>query len=148
VAYLRLVRREAHRNTKTANESAKTMKPKTIDEYIAGFSPEIQTILQKIRSTIHKTAPDAAERISYGIPTVDIKGGPVHFAAFKNHIGFYPPVRGDAKLMQEMSVYAGEKGNLKFPLAKPIPYALISRIVKARAHESQKRRRPKAKKGK
>lgn len=134
--------------TKTANESAKTMKPRTIDEYIAVFSPEIQAILQKIRSTIHKGAPDAAERISYGIPALDLNGGPVYFAAFKSHIGFYPPVRGDAKLMKETSLYAGEKGNLKFPLAKPIPYRLISRIVKARATEGQKRRRPKTKKGK
>ena len=122
------------------------MKPKNIDDYIAGFPPEIQTILQKIRSTIHKGAPDAAERISYGIPTLDLNGGPVHFAAFKNHIGFYPPVRGDTKLMKEASVYAGEKGNLKFPLDRPIPYGLISRIVEARAKENQEGRRPKTKK--
>ena len=114
------------------------MKPKTVDEYIAGCSPEVRAILQKIRSTIHQAAPGAEERISYGMPTMDLKGGPVHFAAFKHHIGFYPPVRGDARLMKEASVYAGEKGNLKFPIDKPIPYGLISRIAKARAKKTTK----------
>ncbi len=111
----------------------KLMKPKTIDEYIAGFSPEIRTILEKIRSTIHQAAPNSEEMISYGMPTVDLNGGPVHFAAFKKHIGFYPPVRGNEKLMKEISVYAGAKGNLQFPLDEPMPYRLISKIVKARA---------------
>jgi uncharacterized protein YdhG (YjbR/CyaY superfamily) len=109
------------------------MKPKSIDEYISGFSAEIQTILQKIRSIIHRAAPNASEKISYGIPTLDLGEGTVYFAAFKNHIGLYPPVRGDAKLVKEASVYAGEKGNLKFPLDRPIPYGLIGRIAKARA---------------
>jgi uncharacterized protein YdhG (YjbR/CyaY superfamily) len=72
------------------------------------------------------------------MPTVDLNGGLVHFAAFRHHIGFYPPIRGDAKLMEEASVYAGEKGNLKFPIDKPIPYGLISRIVKARAKKVTK----------
>ena len=115
------------------------MGPKTIDEYIAGFSPEIQAILQKIRMTVNKAAPDAKEKISYRIPTFTLNGSLVYFAAFKNHIGFYPPVRGDAKLMKEIAIYAGEKGNLKFPLDEPIPYALISKIVKARAKENEER---------
>jgi uncharacterized protein YdhG (YjbR/CyaY superfamily) len=122
------------------------VKPKTIDEYIARFSPEIRTILQKIRLIIHEAAPAAYERISYGIPTVDLVGGPVHFAAFNKHIGFYPPVRGDAKLMKEVSPYAGPKGNLQFPLDKPIPYALISRVVKTRAKAPRPDRPKKSKK--
>jgi uncharacterized protein YdhG (YjbR/CyaY superfamily) len=113
--------------------------PKDIDDYIAAFSPEIQSILQKIRVTIQKAAPDAAETISYQIPTFVLHGNLVHFAAFKSHIGFYPPVKGDEKLRQELSIYAGEKGNLRFPLDERIPYALIRRIVKARVRENLER---------
>ena len=115
------------------------MKPNTIEEYIAASAPQIRVILKKIRETVQAAAPGAEERISYGMPTVNLHGGPVHFAAFKHHIGFYPPVRGDAKLMEEASAYAGEKGNLKFPIDKPIPYGLISRIVKARAKKATKK---------
>lgn len=106
--------------------------PKSIDEYIAVFSPEVQAILERIRSTISKAAPGAQETISYGIPTFTLSGALVHFAAFKNHIGFFPPVKGDAKLQKALSRYAGEKGNLRFPLDQPIPYGLIERIVKVR----------------
>jgi uncharacterized protein YdhG (YjbR/CyaY superfamily) len=120
--------------------------PGTIDEYIAAFPPEIQTILQKIRATIRKVAPEAEERISYQIPTFALEGNLVHFAAFKNHIGFYPPVRADAKLVQELSVYAGEKGNLRFPLDRPIPYALITKIVKARIRENREQAETRKKK--
>ncbi len=115
------------------------MKPKTIDEYIAAFPSEIRAILQKIRATVHDAVPEAVERISYRMPNFTLDGSLVYFAAFKNHIGFYPPVRGDAKLMKDISVYAGEKGNLRFPLDKPIPYALIRRIVQARQKENEQR---------
>jgi len=115
------------------------MTPKNIDSYIASFSPEVQSILQKIRVTIRKAAPDAKETISYRIPTFTLEGKLVHFAAFKNHIGFYPPVRGDEKLMKEIAIFAGEKGNLRFPLDKRIPYALIRKIVKVRVQENMKR---------
>ncbi len=114
-------------------------KPKNIDEYIASFAPEVQAILEKIRSTIRKAAPDATEKISYGMPTFDLSGNLVHFAAFKNHIGLFPPVKGDAKLQAEIAPYKGEKGNLKFPLDKPIPHALIARVVKFRIKEQSKR---------
>lgn len=123
------------------------MAPKTIDEYIAGFSPEIQAILQKVRVTVHRAAPDAKEKISYRIPSFTLDGSLVYFAAFKNHIGFYPPAKGDAKLMKEISTYAGEKGNLRFPLDKPIPYALISKVVKARVKENRERVSMKRSKG-
>jgi uncharacterized protein YdhG (YjbR/CyaY superfamily) len=123
------------------------MAAKTIDEYIAGFSAEIQEILQRIRGLVHEAEPAAEEKISYRIPTFTLNGNLVHFAAFKNHIGLYPPVRGDAKLMKEISIYAGEKGNLRFPLDKPIPYALISKIVKTRVKENRERVRMKKEKG-
>ena len=110
--------------------------PTTIDEYIAAFPPEVQSILEKIRVTIRKAAPDAEEKISYQIPTFTLNGHLVYFGAFKKHIGFYPPVR-DEKLRREASIYAGEKGNLRFPLDKPIPYALISKIVKVRVRENR-----------
>ncbi|HEY5768936.1 MAG TPA: DUF1801 domain-containing protein [Terrimicrobium sp.] len=110
--------------------------PKDIDEYMAGFPNEIREILQKIRMTIRKAAPDAEEAIRYQIPTFVRKGNLVHFAAFRKHIGFYPPARGDEKFRKQIAVYAGAKGNLRFPLDKPIPYALISKIVKLRAKEN------------
>lgn len=111
-------------------------KPKDIDEYIAAFPPEVQAILQRIRLTIHDAAPDAAETISYQIPAFTLSGTLVYFAAFRKHIGFYPPVSGDSKLQKAISPYAGEKGNLRFPLDQPIPYALIDRIVKHRAKQN------------
>jgi uncharacterized protein YdhG (YjbR/CyaY superfamily) len=110
-------------------------KPKSIDEYIASFSPEVQVILKKIRLTIGKAAPDAKEAISYGMPAYTLGGVLVYFAAFKKHIGFYPPVRGDAELKEALSIYAGEKGSLRFPLDQPIPYGLIERIVKLRVKQ-------------
>src|SRR6267378_5404459 len=112
--------------------SASRSKPKTISAYIALFPLEVQEILEKIRSTIHRAAPAAKETISYQIPAFTLNGTLVYFAAFKKHIGFYPPVKGDASLEKAVSKYAGEKGNLRFPLDQPIPYRLISRIVKLR----------------
>jgi uncharacterized protein YdhG (YjbR/CyaY superfamily) len=111
------------------------LRPRNIDEYIASFPPEVQSILEKIRLTIRKAAPEAEEKISYQIPTFALKGDLIYFAAFKKHIGLYPPVKGDEKLQAEISPYKGEKGNLKFPLDEPIPYTLISRIVKFRVKE-------------
>lgn len=111
--------------------------PVTIDDYIEqAATPEVRTILQKIRVTIQKAAPGAEEKISYRIPTFTLEGNLVHFAAFKSHVGFYPPIKGDAKLRQAVAIYAGEKGNLRFPLDEAIPYALIARIVKARVREN------------
>jgi uncharacterized protein YdhG (YjbR/CyaY superfamily) len=110
--------------------------PKSIDEYIAAFSPDVQAILERIRLTISGAAPSAQETISYQIPTFTLHGALVYFAAFKNHIGFYPPVQGDARLEKAISIYAGEKGNLRFPLDQPIPYSLIERIVKLRVKQN------------
>ena len=112
--------------------------PRDIDEYVSGFAPEVRLILERIRSTIRRAAPGAQETISYQIPAFRQNGILVYFAAFKKHIGFYPPVRGDAALEKAVGRYAGEKGNLRFPLAEPIPYALIARIVKLRARQDRK----------
>ena len=120
--------------------------PKDIDEYIAAFPKDVQAILERIRLTIRKAAPDAEETIKYQMPTFTLKGNLVYFAVFKNHIGFYPPATGDEKFKNEIAVYAGAKGNLRFPLDKPIPYALISRIVKFRVKENLERAATKAKK--
>jgi uncharacterized protein YdhG (YjbR/CyaY superfamily) len=105
---------------------------KNIDDYIASFAPDVRAVLQRIRKTIKAAAPDAEETISYRMPAFKLNGVLVYFAAFKKHIGLYPPVRADDSLMRAVKPYAGPKGNLQFPLEKPIPYALIRRIVKAR----------------
>jgi uncharacterized protein YdhG (YjbR/CyaY superfamily) len=109
--------------------------PKDLDDYIAGFPDDVQKILEKIRKTIKKAAPRAQEKISYKMPAFALDGDLIYFAAFKKHIGIFPPVRGDAKLNKELSRYRGEKGNLKFPLDEPIPYDLIGRLVKFRVKE-------------
>jgi uncharacterized protein YdhG (YjbR/CyaY superfamily) len=105
-------------------------KPESIDAYISEFPPEKQAVLEQIRQTIRAAAPDAEEAISYRMPTFKQKGILVHFAAFKAHIGLYPPIHGEASLEKAIAPYAGEKGNLRFPLDQPIPYDLIERIVK------------------
>ncbi len=110
-----------------------------IDRYIAAFPSDVQNILQKIRVTIRKAAPKAEETIKYGIPTFTLNGNLVHFAGFKKHIGFYPAPSGIEKFKDEVSVYKGAKGSVQFPLDKPIPYDLISRIVKFRVKETLER---------
>ena len=127
---------------------ARRTTPKSIDEYIAAFSPELQAILQRVRLTISEAAPDARETISYRIPAFTLSGALVYFAAFKNHIGFYPPVKGDARLEKAISAYAGEKGNLRFPLDQPIPYSLIERIVKLKVKQNLTKMAARGKKGK
>ena len=120
--------------------------PKTIDEYIAGFPSDVQEILEKIRMTIRKAAQDAEETISYEIPTFNLKGKYlIYFAAYKKHIGVYPVPAGDAKLNEELSVYRTGKGTLQFPLNKPIPYNLITKIVKLRVKENLAKASEKAK---
>jgi uncharacterized protein YdhG (YjbR/CyaY superfamily) len=120
--------------------------PKTIDEYIAGFPPDIQELLEKIRLTITKAAPDAKEKISYQIPTFALKGNLVHFAAFKHHIGFYPTSSGIERFRQELSAYKVTKGAVRFPLDKPIPYTLITDIVEFRVKENLNRAKTQEKK--
>lgn len=125
---------------------AKTPSFTTIDEYIAGFPAEVQAILQKVRATIRQAAPDAQEKIGYGIPTFTLHGNLVHFAAYKNHIGFYPAPRGIEKFKDELAAYAGSKGTIQFPLDQLIPYELIRRIVIFRVQDNLEHAALKAKK--
>ena len=118
--------------------------PTTIDEYIAARPPGVRTILKRIRRTIRDAVPDAEEGISYRIPVFKRHGVLVYFAAFTRHIGLYPPVRGGAGLERATARYAGAKGNLRFPLDEPIPYALIARIAKARATQNLAKARAKS----
>jgi len=106
--------------------------PTTVDEYIAAFPPEVQRILQRVRRVARAAAPEAREVISYRMPALKQNGVLVYFAAFKNHIGLYPPISGDADIAKAVAPYAGEKGNLRFPLDEPIPYDLIARITALR----------------
>jgi uncharacterized protein YdhG (YjbR/CyaY superfamily) len=115
---------------------AKQTAPTTIDEYIAGFPPDVQEILQKIRAIIRKAAPGAEEAIKYQMPTFVLHGNLVHFAAFKNHIGFYPVPTGIEAFKRELAAYESGKGSVQFPLDQPIPYGLISKIVKFRVREN------------
>jgi uncharacterized protein YdhG (YjbR/CyaY superfamily) len=106
---------------------------KTIDEYIKAAPKNVQGRLQKIRRAIKQAAPQAQEAISYQIPTFKLHGNLVHFAAFKEHIGFFPPIRAFDK---ELARYRGPKGNLKFPLNEPMPIELIKRLVRYRVKET------------
>lgn len=104
----------------------------SIDEYILKFPPETQEILNMLRKVIKESAPDAKEKISYQMPTFVLHGNLVHFAAYKNHIGFYPTPSGIEAFKHELSEYKGAKGSVQFPIEKPLPYQLISKIVKFR----------------
>lgn len=120
-------------------------KPKNIDEYIARFPEEVQTVLEKVRLTIHKAAPQAEEIISYQMPAFKYYGNLVYFAGWKNHIGFYPVSSAIKAFEKELSIYDGAKGSVKFPLDKPMPLGLISRIVKFRVQENFAKQKSKAK---
>jgi len=112
----------------------------TIDEYIATFPKETQKILKEVRATIKTAAPNAEEKIGYQMPTFTLNGkNLVHFAAFKNHIGFYPTPSGISAFAEELSKYEGAKGSVQFPIDKPMPLKLIARIVKFRVAENLKK---------
>ncbi len=113
--------------------------PKSIDDYIAAAPPAVQPILEKIRLIISAAAPGAHEVISYRMPAFRQHGIVVYFAAFKAHIGLFPPVSGGASLQRALAPYAGPKGNLRFPLDQPIPYPLIKRIVLLRVKQDRAR---------
>jgi uncharacterized protein YdhG (YjbR/CyaY superfamily) len=114
---------------------------KNIDDYISSFPAETQKLLEQIRAEIKKTAPDAKETINYGIPTFTLNGNLVHFAAFRNHIGFYPAPSGIAAFREELSVYENAKGSVKFPIDKPMPFDLIRKIVQFRVGENLEKAR-------
>ncbi len=111
------------------------MQPTPIDEYIASSPASTQQILRKIRHIVRSAAPGAKEVISYRMQAFRLNGILIYFAAFKEHIGLYPPISGDTALMKQLKRYSGPKGNLKFPLDEPIPYALIRRIVRLRVRQ-------------
>ena len=116
----------------------------SIDEYIATFPEDIQNILKELRAAIKATVPEAEEKISYQMPTFFLKGNLVHFAAFKNHIGLYPTPSGTEAFKQEISIYQGAKGSIRFPIDEPMPLDLIRRIVKFRVAENLKKAEPKS----
>lgn len=109
----------------------------SIDDYIATFTPETREILQTLRGVIRESAPDATEKISYQMPTFALHGNLVHFAAYAKHIGFYPTSSGINAFQQELSAYKWSKGAVQFPIDKPLPYELISKIVRYRAAENR-----------
>jgi uncharacterized protein YdhG (YjbR/CyaY superfamily) len=113
----------------------KPKRAKDIDGYISQFPPDVQAILQKVRTTISSAAPEAKETISYLMPAFKRHGILVYFAAWEKHIGMYPPISGNKTLEKVIARYAGPKGNLQFPLNEPIPYDLIERIVKLRVKQ-------------
>jgi uncharacterized protein YdhG (YjbR/CyaY superfamily) len=110
----------------------------SIDEYISKFPNEVQEILKVLREVIKRAAPDAEERISYQMPTFVLHGNLVHFAAYRKHIGFYPTPSGIEAFKLELSEYEGGKGSIQFPIDKPLPYKLISKIVKFRVAENMR----------
>jgi uncharacterized protein YdhG (YjbR/CyaY superfamily) len=112
-------------------------KPTNVDEYIALFPEDIQKILFQIRAVIKEAAPGAVEKISYQMPGYSLKGGLVWFAAYKNHIGFYPTGTGIAAFKEELAGYKFSKGAVQFPLDAPIPFELITKIVKFKVTENQ-----------
>jgi uncharacterized protein YdhG (YjbR/CyaY superfamily) len=116
--------------------AATDKKATPIDDYIFGFPKETQVLLQKVRDAIQKAAPKADETINYGIPTFTLEGNLVHFAGYKNHIGFYPAPSGIIAFKKELSVYEGAKGSVQFPLNKPMPLGLIKQIVQFRVKEN------------
>ena len=126
---------------KTMNRTQAT----NIDAYIAGFPIEVQRKLEEIRTAIRKAAPEAEETISYAIPTFKLQGNLVHFAAFKNHIGFYPAPGGIEAFKKELSSYEGAKGSVQFPLEDPLPLDLITKIVKFRVKENLEKAKTKKK---
>jgi uncharacterized protein YdhG (YjbR/CyaY superfamily) len=111
--------------------------PGSIDEYIAGFSRDVQAMLTQVRATIRAVAPDAGETINYGIPTFVLNGNLVHFAAFRNHIGFYPTPSAIEEFKDELSPYKSAKGSVQFPIDQPMPLNLIEKIVRFRVKEAR-----------
>ncbi len=109
---------------------------KSVDEYISGFPENVRIVLEKLRQVIRDSAPEAKETISYGMPAFKLNGNLVYFAAWKNHIGFYGTPSVVAAFMEELAPYELSKGAIKFPLDKPVPYALVKKIVKFRVTEN------------
>ena len=118
--------------------------PATVDEYIAGFPPAVRAILRRVRQAVRQAAPQAQEVISYRMPALRQGGVLVYFAAFRKHVGLYPPVKGNAALEKAVARYAGKKGNLRFPLDQPMPYDLMARITRFRLKQVRAKARSRA----
>ena len=114
---------------------------KTVDEYIASFPKNAQSILEELRQAIRESAPEAEEAISYQMPAFKLNGILVWFAAFKNHIGFYPKTSAIEAFKEELSDYEASKGTIRFPLDRPIPFDLVKKIVKYRVKENLSKRK-------
>ena len=121
---------------------------KTVDEYIGTFPEDVRTILNELRQAIKESAPEAEETINYQIPTFTLHGNLVHFAAFQNHIGFYPTPSGMEAFRKELASYKGAKGSIQFPIDRPLPLVLIPRIVEYRVKENIERKQKKKSSGK
>ena len=121
-------------------------KAANIDDYISTFPDDVQAILGKVRETIRRAAPEATETISYMMPAFRQHGILVYFAAWKSHIGMYPPISCDKTLENYLARYAGPNGNLQFPLDEPMPFDLIERIVKRRVKQDAAKAAAKRKK--
>lgn len=130
--------KEKQRNEKQRNEKQTMEGFQTIDDYILQFPGEVGKLLSELRSVIRAAAPDASEKISYQMPTFYYHGNLVHFAAYKNHIGFYPTPSGITAFAEELGKYKSSKGAVQFPLNQPIPFTLISKIVTFRVEENKK----------
>lgn len=113
--------------------------PASVDEYIAGFEPEVRAVLRKMRATIRRAAPESLERISWGMPAYSLDGMLTFFAAFKNHVSFFPGPSGLENFKKELATYGTSKGTVRFPLGTPVRYGLIARIVKFRVKENRAR---------
>ena len=124
---------------------AEKIRPENMNDFIAAFPRDVQEILQRLRATIRKAAPGARETIKYGMPTFTLNGNLVFFSAYKNHIGFYPRMNAFKK---ELSAYEGGKGTIRFPIDKPLPLALIGKLVRYRVRENLERAEVMAKKRK
>ncbi len=124
---------------------ARPTAPKTVEEYIAGFPKDVQVTLRKIRATIRKAAPGAQETISYEIPTFKLNGTLISFAAFSQHIGLYPAPSGSESFNRRLAAYRSSKSTVKFPLDKPVPYSLVTQIVKLRVKASREKAAAKGK---
>lgn len=111
-------------------------KVSTIDEYIDGFPPDVKARLRKLRSTIHRAAPKATEKIAYRMPTFHLDGNLVHFAAFEHHIGFYPTPSGIVAFRDRLAKYKSAKGSVQFPHDEPLPLGLVAEIVRFRVGEN------------
>jgi uncharacterized protein YdhG (YjbR/CyaY superfamily) len=117
--------------------------PADIDEFIAAYPPDMQEILQKIRATIRDAAPEATEKIAYGIPTFTLHGNLVHFSTYPGHIGFYPGSAPVTEFARELEPYETSKGTIRFPLDWPVPYDLIDRIVRYCVIRNESKRKKK-----